>query len=170
MSDGKAVVVGQKNTPVSVPFVNWNNEEPTMSGDAVTGALIIVNCLDKFLRKPGEHDSAREKLIDGLASEVSLSYAEGWSNIYYCTFRGNSGFTLDDLPSEFTTSEDDGIFYFNQRKKIIEILEGLKPALKRVRIVGLLTESQLANLVAAISDIGVEIEADSPYLVTIDDA
>lgn len=170
MNNGKAVVIGANSEPVMVPFANLNDENPVMSGSAVLGVLVVINCLNKFLRKAGEHDTDREKLVDGLSSEISLSYSDGWSNLYYCTFRNHHGFTLEDLPHEFSTSNDDGIFYFNQRKKLIEVISEYKSTLRKIRLVGIIGETQLDKLVKELSVLEVDIELDSPYLVTVDDA
>jgi len=163
---GKAVVIGNKNKPIEIPFLSLGNEDPKLFGNAVTGVLVVVNALNKFLRVGGEHSSSRERLTEGLTSEISLAYAEGRSNIYYCTFKKESGFTLEDLPQEFSTSEDDGIFYFNQQKKMIETIASYKPDLKKVRVVGIISSKQLSDLKQSLEGLEITLELDSPFLVT----
>jgi hypothetical protein len=169
MSKDQAFISTGEET-VAVPFDNFSANK--LISDPIirpeySGALVIFNGLDEILKKKAEHNSATEKLIDGLSAEISVSLAGGSCNIYYCSFEKFSDFTRFDLPDEFTTLEEDRIYYLHQERVMAKFINSCLPEIKKVRFIGMVKKSELESLAAMIDD-EIEIEIDSPFLVAID--
>jgi len=166
--DGKAVVISNKKA-VEVEFVNLSGERISVSSaldEKAVGALVIFNAFEKIIRT-SSHDSTREKLIDGLTSEISLSYSMGWRNFYFCSFKKFNDSTAFDLPGEFTTLEEDEFYFSTQMKKMCDSINSHKPCLKKIRLVGIVSEKELNDTLKKLDGEGIAVETDSLYLVIV---
>jgi hypothetical protein len=176
MSDdnGKAYVHTGRDVK-SVAFTSYASNKivdtPIITPE-YSGALVVFNSLDKLLRNPDEgHNRDKERLIEGLSAEISNSLTDGWVNIYFCSFEKYSDFTRDELPDDFTTIDEDKIYYVKQEKVMAKFINSCLPRMEKVRFVGIITKSELENIASMLGndEYEIDIEADSPYLVVIDE-
>lgn len=174
MSDfeGKKAVVFFDKSSVEVPFKNYSaagiqDASPIIKKD-IDGVLIVFNAFDELLIVNDAINSNAKKLIDGLSSEISLAYVEGWQVNYYTSFKEYAKYGEDKLPREFTASEDDKYFNKSTYSKMIEEIFSYMPTLKTVRLVGIISKKELDCFERDLKNENLNIEIDSPYLLKIE--
>jgi hypothetical protein len=168
MSDGKAVVYNGKK-PVKVDFDNYGTSKIISSPDIeekFEGILVIFNSNESLVRKDL---SVPNELVEGLASEVSLSLTLGWKNCYFCSFEKYADYKSSDLPHEFTTLDEDNLYRNGEGKLLSRYINDSYPVLKKVRFVGVISRDELDQFTSSI-DLRdkIELELDSPFLIVID--
>jgi len=172
MSRDKAVVHTGRDGVAVVNFQNFSSgsrQEVSLGDEIVRGILVVYNPSEKVLKKDGEHDSDRQKFVEGIGGEVSHSYTNGWKNVYVSTFVKHDDFTVEDFPSEFTTSDEDVLFPSTKISELREYVEKYSSTLRKIRVVGIVSEDDFQNLKSEVVSLSTEItiEDDSPYLVVV---
>jgi len=168
MSDDKAVVFLDKSA-VKIPFKNYSSpgktEAASMSEEEIYGFLIVFNSYDGILCPNGTITDISKKIIEGLASEISVAYVNGWKVIYFTTFKKFAKSTSENLPREFTVSEDDLFFNETDKNKMIQKIHSYLPFLKVIRFIGILSEDEKNRFSELVKKDHIKIETDSPYLI-----
>jgi len=167
---GKAVVVHDKTT-VQVPFRNFSaqgkREVSSMSDEEIYGFLIVFNAFEEILDPKRELKDDVKKMIDGLSSEVSVAYVNGWKVIYYTEFKKFAKAGEDDLPREFTASEDDSYHNKTTKKDMAEFILSFQPYLQVVRFTGIVSQKEFESVSKLIENEKLKFECDSPYFVPV---
>ena len=171
MSDesGRAVVFYNENA-VSVPFRNFSargkTEISSMINEDIHGVLIVFNALEQLLNISGRLNADEKKMIDGLSSEISVAYVNGWKVIYYVSFKKFAKFTIDQLPREFTTSDDDSLFNKTTLKDMTKLVHSFTK-LKNIRLIGVISKKELESIGKSLRRDELKFNSDSPYLVVV---
>jgi hypothetical protein len=168
MSDGKAVVYNGKKA-MKVDFTSYGSSKiisSPQSEERFEGVLVIFNSNEQILRKdPDNISEDSEVLLEGLSVEVSNSLTQGWQNCYYCSFERYGEYSIGDLPSEFTTLDSDKRYCYGQNKLMAKYINSNKPLLKKVKFVGVVSQSELDFFVDSLEDVNIDL--DSTYLVVV---
>jgi len=171
MSEGKAVVATGEGI-AKIDFTSYASNhiarDPVVRFD-YSGALIVFNGLSDILRPNHTGDPAREKMIQGLSAEISTSLVAGWVNVYFCSFEKYSDFGTQDLPDEFTTLDEDKVYYAGQEKAMIRFIKSCKPRLKSVRFAGIVSSEEMEVIGSALQAEEIKIETDSPFLAVVNE-
>lgn len=169
---GKAVVFYDKQA-VSVPFRNFSakgktdsNTNPVM--EQFIGVLVVFNALESIINASGKLLDNEKKMIEGLSSEISVAYVNGWKVLYYVSFKKYANFNADQLPREFTTSDDDGFFNKTTIKDMTKLVHSFLPRLQTIRFIGTVSKKELEEFGRTLQKDSIKFQTDSPYLVVVD--
>jgi len=168
--ENKAVVFYEESA-VKVPFRNFSSSgvsnAPTLSNEEIYGFLVVFNSFDELLDPTQQKNVDVQKLIDGLASEISVAYVNGWKVIYYTTFKKYVNCGENDLPKEFTVSEDDMFYNKTNRKDMAGFIHHYLPYLQVVRFTGIISDKEFEQITKLIQKDELKLETDSPYLIVV---
>ena len=103
-----------------------------------------------------------------MSSEISVAYIGGWKVIYYTSFKKFVKCGEEDLPREFTCSEDDSYYNKTTRKEMIEYIHSFLPYLQSVRFVGIISNKELERIESDLTKDKLKLEKDSPYLISVE--
>ena len=170
MSDGKAVIYNGKKS-MKVDFESYGTSkiiQTPQDEEPFEGVLLVFNCLEKLLTKgPTERSDSTQGLISGVADEITRSLTAGWANCYFCSFEKHADYGLEDLPFEFTTLQEDKLFYYGHDKIMAKYINSNSPVLKHVKMVGIVSQKELDFFTDSIKSKKVAIDLDSPYLFIV---
>jgi len=170
-TDEKAVVYIEKGA-AKVSFRNFSSNEtkdvsPILS-ERIEELLVVFNSFEKIINSNSEFNDDCRRMIDGLSSEISYSYTQNWKVVYCTSFKKFVECGENDLPHEFTTSEEDRYYNMSTRADMILYINSFLPTLRRVRIVGIISRKEFNDVKNEISKNDIKIETDSPYLIIVE--
>jgi hypothetical protein len=171
MSKGKAIVHLGKGGVAAVDFQNFSaleRQDVEMANEVVVGMMFIFNSTRDLVLTDGQHDPQKQKLLDGVGSEVSYSCTKGWKNVFVTTFPDVIN-EEDEYPRDFTVTDEDHFLDWRSLDKVRELIVTYSEHLKKVRVVGIIDEDEYNDLRSHVESISTEItfENDSPYLVVV---